>query len=172
MHRVLVAAILLLIAPSCRPGPPEGDGTLDVSWTGPSTGRFVARAEGRWCVSDTLLEVLAVRNDTAAGIALIAQDSAGAARYPVNEVRTWTPGRPQANVGLRLLSPLEIKSYDGMSGTVIVTSGDSRAVSGTLDVRIRPMTGTDTLHLVGRFTRIPIVPAAPPCGRANRPGQG
>ena len=163
--------LLTLLVTSCRPGSsPEGNGTISVEWRGSSAGTFRASATARWCVADTLLEVLAVRNDTAVGFALVAQDSVRAASYPVNETRQWTPGRPQANVGLRRLTPLALLGYEGYGGAVLVTSGNSLAISGTLDARLRPHRGADTLRLVGRFTNIPIVPAAPPCGRANRPG--
>lgn len=172
MHRSLLPAILLSIVLACRSRAPTGDGTISVAWTGSSAGAFSAAAAGRWCVSDTLLEVIAVRNDTAVGFALIAQDSARTVTYPVNETRMWTPGRPQASAGLRWLGTLELKGYDGFSGTVLVTAGDSRTVTGTLDVQLRPLTGKDTLRLTGRFTRIPIAKATPPCGRANRPGKG
>lgn len=113
-----------------------------------------------------------MRNDTAVGFTLIAQDSAGAAQYPVNETRMWTPGRPQANAGLRWLGTLELNGYEAFGGTVVVSSGNSGTVTGTIDIRLRPLTGTDTLRLTGQFTGISIGLAVPPCGRANRPGQG
>jgi hypothetical protein len=172
MLRSLLTAVLLSIVLACRSAAPEGDGTIAVAWTGESNGNFSATAEGRWCASDTLLEVIAVRNDTAVGFTLIAQDSPRAARYPVNETRSWTPGRPQGNIGLRWLAPLELKGYEGIGGNVMVSAGDSATVTGTFDVQLRPLTGRDTLRLTGRFTRIGFAPAVGPCGRANRPGQG
>lgn len=172
MFRSLRAAVLLSIVLACRSGAPEGDGTITVGWTGESAGNFSAMAEGRWCASDTLLEIIAVRNDTAVGFTLIAQDTPQAARYPVNETRMWTPGRPQANVGLRWLAPLELKGFEGIGGSVVVSGGDSGTVTGTIDVQLRPLTGRDTLHLTGRFTRVVFVPAVGPCGRAHRPGPG
>jgi hypothetical protein len=116
--------------------------------------------------------VIAVRNDTAVGFTLIAEDSARAARYPVTAIRMWTPGRPQATVGLRWLGTLELHGYQGFGGTVLVSAGGTGAVTGTIDVQMRPLMGNDTLHLTGRFTRIAIGLGSPPCGRADRPGPG
>lgn len=172
MPRPIPTALFLAFVSACRSPAPTGDGSITVTWTGSSRGAFSAPASGRWCVSDTLLEVLAVRNDTAVGFVLIAQDSARTATYPVGQTRVWTPGRPQANAGLRWLAPLELKGYEGFGGTVTVTSGTSTSVSGTIEARLRPINGNDTLQLRGQFIRIPIAPSPPPCGRANRPGSG
>jgi hypothetical protein len=133
---------------------------------------MTASATARWCASDTLLEVLAVRGDTAVGLALVALDSARAMDYPVTQTRAFTPGRPQARVALRLLKQFELEGYDAVSGRVTLTQGGSRLVSGTLEVGLVPVVGSDTLKLTGSFDRIPVTTAVGVCGRANRPGAG
>jgi hypothetical protein len=141
-------------------------------WTGSKSGGITASATARWCASDTLLEVIAVRGDTSVGLVLIAQDSADAREYPVNETRTFTPGRPQARVAIRLLKEFELEGYEAVGGKVTLTQGGARTVSGTLDVRMLPVVGADSFRLTGAFERIPVTAAVGVCGRANRPSAG
>jgi hypothetical protein len=145
---------------------------MAVRWTGSKSGGLTASATARWCASDTLLEVIAVRGDTSVGLALIAQDSSGAREYPVNETRTFARSRPQALVAIRLLKEFELEGYDGVSGKVTVTQGGARTVSGTLDVRMLPVVGADSFRLTGTFERIPVTNAVGVCGRANKPSAG
>ena len=171
--RTLVALMLVFGAACSRrsgaPGRPAA-GTIAVSWTGKLTGGFAAPATARWCPADSLLEITGVGTDTAIAIALIARDSLRAEAYPINETRNYTSGRPQANAGLRMLGDL-LLGYDAMGGQVSVTQAGP-AVSGTLDVRLRPVAGSDTLQLRGSFERIRVERATGICGRANKPGGG
>lgn len=171
--RILLATILVLGAACSRrsgaPGRPAA-GTIAVSWTGKLKGSFAGPATARWCPADSLLEITAVRTDTAVALALIARDSLRAESYPVNETRDYTPGRPQASAGLRMLGDI-LLGFDAMGGQVSVTQAGP-VVSGTLEVRLRPVAGADTLQMRGSFERIPVAPAAGICGRANKPGGG
>jgi hypothetical protein len=171
MRRIVPISLLFLTA--CGPRNAgtgrAGSGSLSVEWTGSSRGRFSAPATARWCAMDSLLEVLAVRNDTAFGVALMAQDSVRAGAYPVHEIRPFTPGRPQASAALRWLTDVALKGYEAFGGAVTVTEGGGRLVSGTIEVRLRVPAGADTLHLTGSFQRIPIGPATGSCGRADKP---
>ena len=150
------------------PGP--GEATL--RWEGRTHGGVTAPAVARWCAADTLLEIVAVRGDTAFGVVLIVQDSVREGSFPVNDGRTFMAVRPQANVALRLLKAFELESYDAESGRVTVTQGGSRAVSGTFEARLRPVVGADSFRVTGSFERIPVSRAAGVCGRANRPAGG
>lgn len=173
MNRMLLFALLGAAACSRENGAARPDaGEIAVQWAGGMSGSMTATATARWCASDTLLEVLAVRGDTAVGLALIALDSARAMDYPVTQPRDFTPGRPQARVALRLLKQFELEGYDAVSGRVTVTQGGSGVVSGTLDVGLVPVVGSDTLKLTGTFERIPVTPAVGTCGRANKPAAG
>lgn len=133
---------------------------------------FSAPADARWCVRDTSLEILAVRNDTAVGLALYARDSLRAEAYPVVLAAMFVPSRPQASAALRLALAAELKGFESSGGQVVVTAGGSRRVSGTFEARLRHSVGTDSLHLTGRFDRLAVQPAAPSCGRALKPGPG
>lgn len=174
MNRAILFALLWGAAACSRAGgaarPDAGE--FAVQWAGRTNGSMTASATAQWCASDTLLEVLAVRGDTAVGLALVALDSARAMDYPVAQTRAFTPGRPQARVALRLLKQFELEGYDAVSGRVTVTQGGSRLVSGTLEVGLVPVVGSDTLKLTGTFERIPVTAAVGTCGRANRPGAG
>lgn len=174
MNRVLLSALLWGAAACSREsGAQRPDaGEMVVQWTGATSGSLTASGRARWCAADTLLEVLAVRGDSAVGLALIALDSARAMDYPVTQTRAFTPNRPQARVALRLLKQFELEGYDAVSGRVTVTQGGSQLVSGTLEVGLVPVVGTDTLRLTGTFERIPVTTAVGICGRANKPGAG
>lgn len=174
MNRVLLSALLWGAAACSRESAaarPDA-GEVTVQWSGGTSGSMTASATARWCASDTLLEVLAVRGDTAVGMALIALDSARAMDYPVTQTREFTPARPQARVALRLLKQFELEGYDAVSGRVTLTQGGARMVSGTLEVGLVPVVGTDTLRLTGTFERIPVTTAVGTCGRANKPAAG
>ncbi len=147
-------------------------GTIGVEWTGSQRGSFRAPATARWCAADSVLEVLAVRGDTAVGLTLIARDSLRAEMYVVNETQNFTPGRPQASVALRILGEVNLLGFDAMGGQVQVTSGGGPTVSGTLEVRLRPVSSNDTLQMKGSFELLQVTPATGVCGRANKPGAG
>ena len=174
MRLILILATVICAACAKRASAPARPraGTVSVEWTGTLRGRFSAPATAQWCSGDTLLEVIAVRGDTAVGLTLIARDSLRAESYVVNETANFTPGRPQANVALRMLREANLLGFDAMGGQVTVTWGGSRMVSGTLEVRLRPVSSSDTLQMKGSFERIPVVSASGVCGRADKPGGG
>ncbi len=173
MRALLILAVVIGAACTGRGGARARPrpGTISVEWTGTLRGRFSAPATARWCAADTLLELVAVRGDTAVGLSLIARDSVRAELYVVNETPNFTPGRPQAHVALRMLGEVNLLGFDAMGGQVTVTRG-GRMVSGSLEVRLRPVSSADTLQLTGSFDQVPVAPAEGVCGRANKPGAG
>jgi hypothetical protein len=172
MRVILVLAVVL---GACTGGAasPAGSraGTITIGWTGHLQGRFTAPATARWCAMDTLLEVIGLRGDTAVGLSLITQDSIRVQVYPVNGFKGFSPGRPQAGVGLRLLGQVNLLGFEAMSGQVRVTRTGS-TVSGRFEGRLRPVSSADTLGMMGSFDEVPVVTAQGFCGRANRPGGG
>lgn len=143
-----------------------------MQWSGTSSGRIVAPAEASWCARDSLLEVIASRNDTAVGFALLPKDSLGPGTYSVFSTTVFIPFRPQANVAMRYLEPTELRGYEGMSGRVTLTETAGNRVSGDLEATLKLQSGPDTVRLVARFRRLTVRPALPSCGRANRPPPG
>ena len=145
---------------------------MSVQWTGADTGRFSTTAEARWCARDTLLEVVAARNDTAVGLSLIAQDSLRAGGYPVSHSDVYAPWRPRADAAVRWLDSTNLRHFGGARGQVTITEGGARRVSGTLDIGLRASSGRDSIHLTGSFSGVAIAAASTFCGRANKPGPG
>ena len=169
MRRVLWFSLALA---GCRaPGGSPG-GELTLTWSGASTGRVVAAAEASWCARDTLLELIAVRNDTAVGLVLLPKDSLGPGIYSVFSTTVFIPFRPQANIAFRYLEPTELKGYEGLSGRVTLSETARGKLSGELDASLKLSWGTDTVRLVASFRDVPVAPALASCGRANKPSPG
>ncbi len=169
MRRILLLPVLLFAA--CRSGAGtsgSGAGMVSVEWGGAFLGKFSGPATARWCARDSLLEVLAERNDTAVGFALASQDTLQVGDYPVYQARLGIRGRPQASAALRLMTGTELKAFESVSGRVTVTEGGSRRASARFDVQLRPPAGGDSLRLTGSFTGLDLTPAVGLCGRANR----
>src|ERR1043166_6034408 len=174
------ASIVLALGsglPGCRPatGGPKGvsgrapAGSIRVAWTGATAGRFTAPADARWCPGDTLLLVLAVRNDSAFGLTLMPETAIHTGRYPVFPAQPFNPSRPQAGVALRWFDESTVFPFEATSGTVTVTARRASLLSGTVDVRLKRQLAPDSVHLTGGFTDLDLRPAEGPCGRANRP---
>jgi hypothetical protein len=170
MPRVSILALLAIM--SCRSssatrGPVEGE--LQVQWRDSSqVADLHAPAEAHWCARDTLLEILAVRHDSAFGLVLLAPDSLRPQAYPVFQGGVFATWRPQATAAVRLLTATELKGFTSTWGQVQLTEGGPH-VSGSFDLHVKLSTGQDSLHLTGHFTRLAVVPADPSCGRANKP---
>jgi hypothetical protein len=167
----MLLAMACLLA-GCRPtrGEPArpSSGTLAVAWTGTAAGRFSATAEARWCPRDTLVEITAVRNDTAFGVTLAPVDTVRPGTYVVLPAVRFVPARPQASVALRWLGEAVIMPFEAITGAVTVTEGGTRRISGTIDVHLRRPGATDSVRVTGGFSRLALAPAAGPCGRATR----
>ena len=167
--RVGLSLLILSACSSASSGPPA-EGELSVQWVGTDTGGFRARATARWCARDTLLEVSAVRNDTAFGVVLLPADTVSAGGYSVLSSELFIPIRPQANLALRYHDLGELKGFAGASGRVTVTAGGG--VSGSFEGLLRREGTPDTARVQGSFAGVTIEPAIALCGRANRPSGG
>jgi hypothetical protein len=163
---------LFLLAVACRSGTEPSTGELAATWRDSLNASFRTSATARWCRRDNLLELFAVRNDTAVGVAIMPRDSLTGGEYPVFPAIPFNPLRPQATAAARWLDQVELKGFEGTSGKVILTDGRPGTVSGTLDLFFRRTGGQDTLRMTGRFAGVPVESAIAECGRANRPGAG
>ena len=172
MRRFVSLLVVALLA--CRPGAdaPPAAGEMAAHWTGSATGAFRAPAGARWCVRDTLLELFAIRNDTAVGFALLPKDSLTAGVYSIFSAETFIAFRPQATAAARWLDQVELKGFEGASGVVTVSDAGASGMSGTFEVSFRRSGAPDTLSLKGSFLRVPVGRAIEACGRANRPAGG
>jgi hypothetical protein len=169
-------AILLLLAPilSCRedPSAPASTGELAAEWQGSAQGGFRAAAQARWCPADSLLELFAVRNDTAIGFTLLPNDSLEAGTYSIFSTAVFVAFRPQASAAVRWLDLVELKGFEGTSGSVIVTEAGVRGVSGRFEASFKRTGNQDTIRVQGSFARVPVGQSTGQCGRSNRPGGG
>jgi hypothetical protein len=170
MRRILFVA--LLVAAACRSGTEPSTGELVATWRDSVDARFRTSATALWCRRDSLLELFAVRNDTAVGVVIIPRDTLTSGEYPVFPAVPFNPLRPQATAAARWLDEVELKGFEGASGKVILTAGPSGTVSGTLDLLLLRRAAPDTLRITGRFFGVPVESAIAACGRANRPGAG
>jgi hypothetical protein len=177
MVRPLSLGVLaLLVACGASAGPAEGDqveGLLTVRWTGSYEGSFTAPATGRWCQTDSLVEILAARADTGIGLVLLAQDSVRTGLYPVFPTRVFIPSRPQAQAVARWLGKSQILGFEGKGGQLTLTEAGER-LTGRVEATLKlfQASATDTVRMVGEFTRIPVSMATPPCGRVLKPAAG
>ena len=170
MRRTPFLALLICLA--CRSGTEPSAGELVATWRDSLDARFGSPATARWCRRDSLLELFAVRNDTAVGVAIIPRDTLTAGEYPVFPAVPFKSLRPQATAAARWLGQVELKGFEGVSGKVVLTDGLAGTVSGTLDLLLRRTGSPDTLRVTGRFSGVPVERALAECGRANRPGAG
>ena len=172
MRRLI--CLLMLPAAACRSGAgsPPSDGELGSRWAGGSPGQFRAPATALWCARDTLLELLAVRNDTAVGFALLPKDTLAAGVYSIFASQVFIAFRPQANAAVRWLDQTELKGFEGASGVVTLSESGAAGVSGAFEVALHRTGTPDSLKLTGSFVRVPVGKAIEACGRANRPGAG
>ena len=162
-----------LLACRAASGRPPADGTLQASWRDSAgAAQVTAPAEGHWCARDSVLEIIAVRNDSAIGVALFASDSLRTGGFPVFQAGVFAPWRPQATAAMRLLTASDLRGYVSSWGRVELTQVAGDRVSGTLDLHLKHSSGTDSLHLTGRFTRVPVRLGSVFCGRANKPATG
>lgn len=125
-----------------------------------------------------MVQIIAIRSDTAFGFSLFVEDTIRPAQHPVLSSEVSADWRPLATAALRwfAMSPAgaeggtstDVKGWEATSGVVSVQSVDS-GPSGTVDLRLRRVGGFDTLRLTGTFAAIPIEPAVGACGRIVRP---
>ena len=171
--RLFPLALGGLLACRASSGRATADGTLEASWRDSlGTAQISAPAEARWCARDTLLELIAVRNDTVVGLALLTRDSLKAEGFPLFQPSIFAPWRPQATAALRVFNENTLRSFQSMWGRVQLTEVAGNRVSGTLDAHLKNFSGPDSLHVTGRFTRVPVRSATGICGRENKPAAG
>ncbi len=165
---------LLVLPLGCRETlvqPDDGPGTVSVDWTASRTGNFSSRPETSWCLADSMLEILAIRGDTAFGLSLFAQDSIRLGQFPLVSGSIAANWRPLAFGALRLAADSVNVGFEAAAGSVQVTRADSGRVSGTIEARFKRVDGPDTLRIIGKFVDLVIRPAAGLCGRTAKSGR-
>ncbi|MEZ4585123.1 MAG: hypothetical protein R2909_01825 [Gemmatimonadales bacterium] len=166
-------AIAAAVAACGEPATVASDegGSVSITWDGQYRGHLEGPATATWCAVDSMLQVLAIKEDTAVGFALYAPDTLRVGQHPVLSPQIKVDWRPLAAAAMRWLSPTELVGFEGVSGVVSVTAVDSTGVSGTFDIGYRVPAGSDTIRATGSFDRLVVTPARGSCGRANK-GKG
>jgi hypothetical protein len=132
-RRSVLAGSLLLVA-AC--GPIGGGGTLTARWVAAedTTKDLVVLtmpATATWCPGPARIDIRAAAGDSGIGIALYPSDSdAVAGTYPVLEPGAPVQLRPAAGVALRWLGKAQIQGWWGDSGSLELTGGRKRSLSG------------------------------------------
>ena len=160
--RAGLLAILVLAA--CNRAPQARPGDLDVVWRGAEPGRFIAPFVATHCPGSGQVELLAIRGDTGVGVALFLRDSAivEPVDYPVFPGGQMDEPRPGAGFGARWFSGTSITAFEGVTGKVNI-SLTGMVLSGTVDVKVQALDGSDTLRIIGAFSQVPLVPADSSC---------
>jgi hypothetical protein len=169
MRTIIAFVSVIALASACRPSPdaPKA-GQLSVEWQGSHRGHFATAATARHCPETGLVELLAVQGDSGVGLALFPADSGklATATFPIFAGSDLNEPRPGANAAIRWFSG-DLAVFEGQTGQVtLVASGAT--LSGTLEVRMHAVTGTDTLRVTGRFDRVPVARSGAGCGRLSR----
>lgn len=161
----LVMAVVLCAACGAEPALEiaDGGGTFRVDWMAQDTGSFEAPARAEWCEKGKMLEIVSLRGDTGAALAVYPRDSLAADSLPVYDPSLGPPGRPAAGVALRVFGQVSIYAGQSRSGWLVLEKAGGNTVSGRFEAELRgvrePVDGT----VRGRFSNVPVTPAIAPC---------
>ena len=164
MLRRLLFLVFLLVT-SCSRGPEVRPGDLDVVWRGAERGRFIAPLVATHCPGSGQVELLAIRGDTAVGMALFLIGQPRSSRrsdYPVFPGGQMDEPRPGAGFGARWFATTSIAAFEGVTGKVNL-SLTGQMLSGTVDVKVQSLDRPDTLRFIGGFSEVQLVPADSNC---------
>lgn len=145
MSRWPLFTATLLVAAAC--GPLGRRGTLTARWVvAADTAALTMPATARWCAGPGRLDIRAFSGDTGLGLAVYPTDSnALAGAFPVLEPGAQIQVRPSAGVALRWMGKVDIEGRWGDSGSVQLTRGPGRALSGTGTVWLVSNLGPDSV---------------------------
>ena len=133
MIRSPLGVLALLLAAGCNPL--SDSGTLSAHWTVPgdtAAASLSMPVTGRWCVGPSRLDIRAASGDTGLGIALYPSDSSAmAGTYTVLAPGGQLQVRPSAGVALRWVGKVLVQGWWGDSGTVTLSGGPVRGLSGS-----------------------------------------
>jgi len=128
-----LGVLALLLAAGCNPL--SDSGTLSAHWTVPGDTAVASLSmpvTGRWCVGPSRLDIRAASGDTGLGIALYPSDSSAmAGTYTVLAPDGQLQVRPSAGVALRWVGKVLVQGMWGDSGTVTLSGGPVRGLSGS-----------------------------------------
>ena len=156
MRRLLIATLLALGACSGRSD--GSDGLLSAEWNGARRGAFSDRATATHCAESGIVMIEAIRADSGIAMALFPADSAVIApgTFAAMSGSTPNPPRPVIHVGLRSFEATEVRGWEATGGTVTLDTVGG-LLSGSFDLRMQLVDGTDTLKITGTLTAVQVV---------------
>ena len=144
--------------------PTAAAGMLAVQWRGSHRGAAVVPARVNWCPVNRTGVLEAIAGDT--GVAIVLYEANALTRGPHAVVMPGVPSvlpRPGASAVMRWPKDSSaLLAFASQSGLVDVRSAP-KVLSGTLSIRMRAASGSDSLMLTGNFTDVPVVAMAVGC---------
>jgi len=144
--------------------PPAAAGTLAIQWRGSHRGEAVLLARVNWCPVNRTGVLEAIAGDT--GIAVVIYEANALTRGPHAVVMPGVPvvvPRPGASVVMRWPKDSSaLLAYASQSGLLDLRLAP-KLLSGTLSIRMRAASGSDSVMLTGNFTDVPVVAMAVGC---------
>jgi hypothetical protein len=145
--------------------PPAAAGTLAIQWRGSHRGEAVLPARVNWCPVNRTGVLEAIVGDT--GVAVVIYEANALTRGPHAVVM---PGgasavspRPGASVVMRWPRDSSALLAYASQGGLLDLRLAPKLLSGTLSIRMRAASGSDSLMLTGNFTDVPVVAMAVGC---------
>ena len=156
MLRLAIVSLLALGACSGQSG--GNDGQLSAEWNGARRGAFSDRATATHCAESGIVFIEAIRADSGVAMALYPADSAVIApgTFPAMSGSTPNPPKPVVFVGLRSFEATEVRGWEAHGGTVTLDTAGG-LLSGSFDLRMQLVDGTDTLKMTGTLTAVRVV---------------
>lgn len=153
--RSLLFSLCVVALSACQP---TADGRLEAEWRGAVRGAFSDQATASHCAETGIVLIEAIRADTGIALALYPADSSVIApgTVPVLPGSTPNPPKPLVLAGLRSFDAIEVKAWEGYGGTVTLDTAGG-VLSGSFQIRLQVVNGSDTLALTGRLVAVPIV---------------
>jgi hypothetical protein len=169
MRAVVLVLALAGALSACRQASGRRAGPeLSLQWMGERWATFRAPARAVVCAETGIVELLAVRGDSGAGIVFFPADSS---TLPSGEYRIFVPTlslepRPGAMASVRWFDEGFVRAFYATGGTVRVDGG--RQVAGSFEVAMQQHDGNDTARVTGRFARVRLEEAPAGCGLTSR----
>lgn len=146
-------------SPKIRPG------TVVLDVTGRYRATMVLPAVVTWCPVTRVAELEAVAVDTGFAVALREGNVISKGPHPIFSVEMAPQApRPNATAALRWLrvDDTTVVAYRATSGHVDFSEAGT-TVSGTLQLHLRSVTGTDSIQVLGRFAGVKVTAMAAGC---------
>ncbi|MEO5800523.1 MAG: hypothetical protein ABIZ70_08825 [Gemmatimonadales bacterium] len=139
-------------------------GTLSVTWKGRYRGTTVLPARLNWCPVNRTGVLEAISGDTGVAVVVYEENALTSGPHPaVMPGVTAVLPRPGASVVMRWpRDSSALLTFTSQSGLVDLRPS-AKSVSGTVSIRLRATSGSDSLTLAGTFTDIPVTAMAVGC---------